>query len=280
MTKIRFSIKHKICLSIILLLFLSSCSANISNETSEATSAADINNETSEVNDIAVNAADSTTPISGLEWKLYKFPLLASVPEKELLLYGFWPQGVVLYEGDNGQFFDWDFSRSGRYPPKIFTGDFDNDGVEDIAITIHVGSGTGVSVEELHLLRFMEDDYLPRYNEYTVDADELETLLHEKIKSSFNDNKITLTCDGMDFVFDVSDYVSYIKESFSLLDICYTNYISYEKENEKITVTFVAFFRLKELEPPFSFANVTTDIVFSDSGIELENIKISQNENQ
>ncbi|MDR1630576.1 MAG: hypothetical protein LBS36_10260, partial [Oscillospiraceae bacterium] len=167
MAEIHSSTIKRILSFIMLLLLLTSCSIGKTEEQPEATSA--INNTT-----------DLLVPVPEKEWGLYKFPLLVSLPEKELFLYGVWPKGVVLYTGKQGQFFDWEFYSPRTHHPKIFTGDFDHNGMEDVAITVYWKTGTGLSVEELHFLKPIQADDTLQYSDYAVNEEELEGLLHDK----------------------------------------------------------------------------------------------------
>ncbi|MDR1629009.1 MAG: hypothetical protein LBS36_02180 [Oscillospiraceae bacterium] len=213
-------------------------------------------------------------PISELEWENYKFPLLALNEEKGLYLYGVWPRGVVLYTGNTGQFFDWGFDSPRRFYPKIFTGDFDKDGDADVAISVYAKSGTGLSVEDLHLLKKVIDSYGWHYSDYAVSEDALEAQLQENITYRFHEHSISLLYNGAEQIFSVAEYTANPQEPVTLSGVNYTNIISYEQEGDQIIASFGAGFTAKEYAAPTFFATVRAAVQFMNSGIRLKDIQI------
>ncbi len=102
--------------------------------------------------------------------------LIGSLPEKGIFLYGVDPEGVNLRVGDRVQHFDWLYMTPRGVLPNLRVFDYDADGQDELAVDLYIGSGTGVSVEELHVVElqgdgpfkdrtFAPDDYIAQVNE-------------------------------------------------------------------------------------------------------------------
>ena len=83
--------------------------------------------------------------------------LLAEAPEAGAAFYGL-PYSENAHEtalirwGDSLAEFDWDFLTPRRFPPRMAVMDLDGDGKDELIVLTYVGSGTGVSIYDLHVL--------------------------------------------------------------------------------------------------------------------------------
>lgn len=60
--------------------------------------------------------------------------------------------GVLVRWGDVLAEFPWAYATPRCIPPQVWLRDMDGDGAEELAVSCYVGSGTGVSVEALHVV--------------------------------------------------------------------------------------------------------------------------------
>lgn len=82
-----------------------------------------------------------------------RMPLLSALPDKGIYLYGIKEfDGVMLFAGEDRQYFDWQYLTPRFILPQMQTGDFDADGKDELAVILYIGSGTGVSIEDLHIV--------------------------------------------------------------------------------------------------------------------------------
>ena len=83
--------------------------------------------------------------------------LLAEAPEAGAAFYGL-PYSENAHEtalirwGDSLAEFDWDFLTPRRFLPRMAVMDLDGDGKDELIVLTYVGSGTGVSIYDLHVL--------------------------------------------------------------------------------------------------------------------------------
>ena len=93
--------------------------------------------------------------------------LLAELPEQDVMLYGVrddrGDDHALLRWGGSLAEFDWSFGGPLIVEPRLWCWDVDGDGQEEVVLVNHVGSGTGVSIEELHIVEKNEDGTLIDY---------------------------------------------------------------------------------------------------------------------
>lgn len=94
--------------------------------------------------------------------------LLAEAPEAGAAFYGL-PYSENAHEtalirwGDSLAEFDWDFLTPRRFLPRMAVMDLDGDGKDELIVLTYVGSGTGVSIYDLHVLEKNPDETLTDY---------------------------------------------------------------------------------------------------------------------
>ena len=93
--------------------------------------------------------------------------LLAELPEQDVALYGVrdhrGDDRALLRWEDSLAEFDWNFGGPLIVKPRLWCWDADDDGQDEVVLVNHVGSGTGVSIEELHIVEKNEDGTLADY---------------------------------------------------------------------------------------------------------------------
>lgn len=94
--------------------------------------------------------------------------LLAEAPEAGVAFYGL-PYSENAHEtalirwGDGLAEFDWDFLTPRRFLPRMAVMDLDGDGKDELIVLTYVGSGTGISIYDLHVLEKNPDGTLTDY---------------------------------------------------------------------------------------------------------------------
>lgn len=100
-------------------------------------------------------------------WNQDPVGLLAELPEQDVALYGVrdhrGDDRALLRWEDSLAEFDWNFGGPLIVEPRLWCWDVDDDGQDEVVLVNHVGSGTGVSIEELHIVEKNEDGTLADY---------------------------------------------------------------------------------------------------------------------
>lgn len=102
-----------------------------------------------------------------IQWneELDPIALLAETPNQDASLYGFWGDKdlILLRWGDSLAEFDWPYQTSHSVSPQLWLIDADSDGIEELVVVCHYSSGTGVSIEQLHIIEKTENGTLADY---------------------------------------------------------------------------------------------------------------------
>ncbi|MCI3918889.1 hypothetical protein MO973_01415 [Paenibacillus sp. TRM 82003] len=77
---------------------------------------------------------------------------VVSLPERGISLYQVDEGGVFLAIGERKQQMDWIYTTPRLIMPRLQADDYDRDGEDELAVALHIGSGTGVAVDELHIV--------------------------------------------------------------------------------------------------------------------------------
>ncbi len=154
-------------------------------------------------NKVSFQASEHVVTVD--EYHKSEYLLISEVPEEELYLYEHKDKGLILVYGDDAEY----ILESGSIItprfilPQMFYSDFDNDGEEEILIDFYIGSGTGISFEELALIekstskdRFFEDMKFFDHGTYT-------DILSENLEYNVDkEDKITVKFKGDDTTYD------------------------------------------------------------------------------
>ena len=76
------------------------------------------------------------------------------------------PETALILWGESAAEFDWCFSTPRTYPPEMYCFDLDGDGEDELVVLCYSGSGTGVSVWDLHVVEKNEDGTLTDYSTF------------------------------------------------------------------------------------------------------------------
>lgn len=157
-------------------------------------------------------------------------PLIASNESKNIFLYGVMPDGVILYVDGHGYYYDWQYNCEDYQAPKIVTGLFDGNSVEDIAVVTHTDKNT----DDLHIIsdyNFDEDSV------YHVDKSEFNSYVSYSVEYFHDEiNKdIGFSIDGKNYVFDVSES----NEQLDFDTVYYDKNVSYIFDDGKIYVRII-----------------------------------------
>lgn len=99
-------------------------------------------------------------------WNLDPVGLLSQLPDQEVALYGvtkYSDSTALLRWGDALAEFDWSFGGPQVVEPRLQCWDADGDGQQEVVLINLLGSGTGVSIEELHIVEKNQDGTLTDY---------------------------------------------------------------------------------------------------------------------
>lgn len=204
----------------------------------------DYNPETEETHTEAEEITEEITEKEEL------IPLLFEDTEKNISLYRIKPEGIILYTDGYGRFYNWKHTPDENHPPQVFTGNFDGDYKEDIAVVLFDGTD-GNNAEDLY---FLSDGKFDEDHTYKVNTSELKSYTSYIVESNFSNNAISFTSGDISYSFDLSE--SFSKLAFD--GISYTDNVSYEFEDGKIYVNIIP--TVKSADENGDYGKINLDI--------------------
>lgn len=196
-----------------------------------------------------------------------KYPLVASIPDKDIYLYGA-DDGVILRQVDILKPLEWVYLTPRFILPRIVAEDIDNDGVEEILCILYVGSGTGISIEELHIL---EPDDTEIYRDLMFLPDDYINQLHDLISFQYDkeNNKLYYIVDEEDIEFDAP--IEFTDFNFQSIYYGFIIYFYYENE---IIMEIAPEYYLKGRTAPFYFNRITAKVIYEDENFTITDLVI------
>jgi len=195
-----------------------------------------------------------------------KYPLIAQIEEDKIYLYG-QPNGVYLRYGNKIQAFDWCYLTPRFILPRLEKYDLDGDGKDEIICNLYIGSGTGVSVEEMHVLKLDKTgkyvDFI--FNDYVEQIDNLLSFEYSK-----SENSILLKTENSSYAFAIPpEYKELVFDN-----IYYGNIVYFDISNSlKISTALALLF--KDVAPPCCTNTMLEgEILFENNKFQIVNLQV------
>ncbi len=189
--------------------------------------------------------------------------LLASVPNQNIFLFGE-ENGVALRIGDQTRTFDWMYSTPRDIAPRLQVQDYDGDGKEELSVILHVGSGTGLSVDELHMIKmdpadpdYFKDQVFHDYEAQLNKAVQIKTILQNDVLFG------QLSIDSASHSVNLKELQS--PEFGKVSDQLYFgNIVRFEHEGKHIKAQFAAEIAVEKSPMPQSIGDIDANVSYKD----------------
>jgi hypothetical protein len=201
--------------------------------------------------------------------------LLGSISEEDITLYGRSSGGVLLQaNGKEHVFEDWLYMTPRGISPSMQFHDYDGDGKKEIALSLNVGSGTGLAINELRVVNpdtfeddfFAPDDYLAQLS---------QAIGFQIVKE---DDKLTglLSIEGKVQKVDLQQYDSQdygpIKDGF-----IFSNIVDFYLENDRMEAQFGAGMNVEAFVSPEYIGSLFADVKYASGKFTLHNFRFEKN---
>lgn len=271
-------------------LLLTSCSVK-ENDTVQTVKVSDISTVSTSMEAIASGTQKTITEAPNEEkpqqviksWEEYEAsprPLVAAIPEKDIFLYdikGEKEPRVLLKAGDFEQYFDWICLTPRFILPKIQLTDLDADGKEELTVILYVGSGTGVSLQELHVLELPErkqdagESLKDRvFGDYINQLDKVVSL---NLLPESNGLKGEIWVQNKKYKINLEDYQS---EEYGKMirKLFYGNIVYFSMDNNNLMVELAAGLGFENIAGPvYIGGTLNADIDYKAGEFKLKNIR-------
>jgi len=191
---------------------------------------------------------------------------LAELPDQGAAFYGVDDTrgGYVLLQwGDSLAEFDWLFATPRRIPPRLFCFDIDGDREDELAAICYAGSGTGVSIEELHVIERGPDGAL---TDYAFP----ESLWGEQVPTLFD----TAVVDGRTFAVLGHELVEFDDEGLDLSAASAGTIAGFGWNGYSLSFKGAFCLSPKGSAAPCYVAETSADVLYKDGVFTLENFHL------
>lgn len=230
------------------------------------------------------------------EYEASRLPLIAALPEKDIYLYAVKPRGVILYTGDSGHYYEWDYLTPRFILPSLNVGDYDSDGEEEIAVVTYTGSGTGVSIEDLHIVEARKDEVLskdpssenyfvpnPEYYKdhfYTPEAytDQLDELVKLSTRHAGNELMLDVSIAGNKSVLSMKPLQEWAKDLSINEKPCLGSIVYFNCRGNGITAEFALGITGNTFAAPIFIGNIKAEVIYREDGFALKSLSFEPEE--
>ncbi|HWQ29786.1 MAG TPA: hypothetical protein VN549_02260 [Negativicutes bacterium] len=224
------------------------------------------------------------------EFEAFRIPLIAALPEKDIYLYAVKPKGVILYVKDTGHYYDWYYLTPRFILPSLYTGDYDSDGEEEVAVVTYTGSGTGYAVEDLHIVESGKAEILSRdpdskdyfvpnpeyFSDHFYTPDTYAAQLAKQIKltayDAANERMLDVRMAGKQYSLSLKSIQEWEKDFTVNESPCIGNIVHFSCEGNVINAEFALGITLDKVASPMFIGNIKAEVVYSEDSFALKNL--------
>lgn len=209
------------------------------------------------------------------------FPLYAMIKSEDIYLYGIEPYGMVLYQNGKGTYFDWPGLTPRCILPALSYFDYDGDGKKEVAVTLYWGSGSGVSIMDLHILKIKEPEYdwdKLIYTDHSLLGGNIEKWFTKKFTAKYSKDKKTIAVhfNGKKYNVENPDVDS---EFGTLNGVGYASVVEFDSNEKKEIITTIAIgFFYEKVADAVYFGEVEAKVNFDGKKIHLSDYKFTMDE--
>lgn len=200
--------------------------------------------------------------------------LLAQVEGQNIHLYGLpGGQGLILRVDDMWQYFDLSYLLSPRHVlPEVAYGDYDGDMQFEVALQIYTGSGTGVSVYDLHIIELNDDGV---WTGHWFDPEDYGAILAAAVSSEYDavQNLITVSAGESLAIVDLT--AAGYPDLTAPVDAQFGRVVDFTCSGDSITASFGITVSATSI-PPLGFypLALSTGIVYTGSTFGLSELTL------
>lgn len=198
--------------------------------------------------------------------------------------------GAWLRIGDQQQQFEWIFTTPRAIMPALHVRDYDQDGSEEIAVVLHVGSGTGVALDELHMVEFEGEeakvgesaegegpfaDHVFKAETYRAQMDKALAF-----KTSEEDGELFghVTLDGTTTKVSLKQFQTGYDGGKVTDKLGFGAIVRFEAAADKLVATFAVGVLIDNVAEPQYFGEIHADVSYKDGAFQLSGFRFAADE--
>ncbi|TXK71715.1 hypothetical protein [Paenibacillus sp. N3.4] len=211
--------------------------------------------------------------------------LLSSIPDRNVYLFVDYSDKVVLQIGERKQKFNWSYATPRLIMPSLQFHDYDMDGNDELAVVLNVGSGTGISLYELHMIEIAKEQTLSGdlnsepFKDYTFSANDYLNQLREVV--GFKTMTKAGQLIGQVFLgknIHTINLTEYQSEGFSKIkdDLALGNIVHFQTDNNKLTAEIGIGMIIENVAEPQYIGYLYADVNYKAGKFRLSNFSFRE----
>lgn len=246
--------------------------------------------ETLNQTEVIINKKTDKVIKSWEDYEASEMPLLAAIPNKDIYLYDTKNDQVVLAVGNDKYYYNWLCLTPRFILPKMLVSDFDADGKDELSVVLYSGSGTGVSIEDLHIIEISEGKTLSgnqtgnanpeSFKDHIFGQDDYVSQLQKAVsfKTSFKAGELMgeIAIDNKKYIVSLKDFQS---EEYGEIseDIIWGNIVSFNSENNKLVAKLGVGIACENFASPDYIGTLYAQVNYKAGKFELTNFRFDEN---
>lgn len=200
---------------------------------------------------------------------------IASIPNHDIFLYGE-ENGVALRIGDKTRELDWMYMTPTGVLPRLQVEDYDGDGRQELSVILYIGSGTGVSVEELHMIAIdpADPDY---FQDHVFKAYAAQLGKAVQFKTTQQNDSLfgQISIDSASHSVSLKDYQS--PEFGEVKDqLVFGNIVRFDHEGKQLKAQFGAEIIFEKSVVPQSIGHIDAHVSYKDGKFTLSHLTFGE----
>ncbi|CAM4474110.1 hypothetical protein [Paenibacillus tarimensis] len=211
---------------------------------------------------------------------------IVSLPEKDVYLYPAAENTALLQIRDKEQELDWMYSNPRMVMPVLQMHDYDRDGAEELAAVLHVASGTGLAIDELHIVEFADvpgEADKPFIDHLFQEEDYLAQLRNVLQFETFDrDDELfgRITVDGEPYEVSLKTFADTFGEKNIQEQIGFGAIVYFRAEGEELSLSAAVGLIIDGVAEPQYFGEVEAAVQYSSGAFKLSKLRFLPNDLQ
>jgi len=172
-------------------------------------------------------------------------------------------------------FFDWPGITPRIILPELLYHDFDGDGTKELAVTLYHGSGTGVAMMDLVILKIEESKRAhwdkPVYTEFMLSAFDIHEWIGVKFSATIAEDQKAFYLDVLGRRYTLSEDMLELALEYPFTGaILFGNIVYFRFEGTQIRTEIAFGMELEGIAGPAYFGDIEASVTFDGKNLKLE----------
>lgn len=200
--------------------------------------------------------------------------LIGSIPEEEIFMFGFHPFGILLEVKGQEKLMNWVHPPENRKWPELMVCDLDEDGAEELVVSMFYVSGSSVNKQSLHVVNLSEQTL---FEEHELDYGQCANIVLKALSMEYSPSSQTVKVllNDQALALQIPENLSEYAGNYELSS-GFSSIFNFDGEQVSVSLHFGIF--RSDFQMPVLDFDISADVVYTGSEFELANMQFETNE--